>query len=162
MDSLANRCVRVCVWRLGSFAHAADPYIRRREEEEATRARARARTRARAHARTRATSAFSSDRRSRALLRETRKGLPTVSHNVAELSTQSGSIGSWRDSDSEGVCSIVTSERRASNNQQPTSNNEQPTTKNQQPTTNNRQPPTTHQQPPTNSNNHHHHRRLQH
>ncbi len=42
MDSFANRCVRVCVGRLGSFAHAADPYIRRRrrrrrrrrEEEE--------------------------------------------------------------------------------------------------------------------------------
>ncbi len=151
MDSFANRCVGVCVGRLGCFAHAADPYFwrrwwrsrrrRRREEEEATRA----------HARTRATSAFSSDRRSRALLRETRKGLPTVSHNVAELSTQSGSIGSWRDSDSEGVCSIVTSEKRTTNNQQPTTNNQQRTTNNQEPTTNNQQPTTTNH-PPTTTN----------
>ena len=58
MDSLANRCVRVCVWRLGSFAHAFDPDIRRRrrrrrrrEEEEATRARARAHARAHTRAR---------------------------------------------------------------------------------------------------------------
>ncbi len=79
-------CARVCreIRKLRSCRRPLNKEEEEEEEEEEEGggggdARARARARARAHARTRATSAFSSDRRSRALLRETRKGLARVS-----------------------------------------------------------------------------------